>query len=72
MDSTTLPKQIDLVILDADDRLVANIDGIYKVEVDKLVYCLAAPGDTRPDDFAVSKADGRSLVRLRRVSADAR
>lgn len=38
--------------------------GIYELEDDKLIYCLAAPGKPRPQKFSTPKGSGQTLVRL--------
>ena len=42
------------------------LKGVYKLFVNKLTYCLSAPGETRPEGFAVLKGSGQTLVHLER------
>src|SRR5689334_7734399 len=41
--------------------------GIFQLEGDDLLVCVAAPGGQRPREFASAKGDGRSLTAWRRI-----
>ena len=45
-----------------------NLKGIYELNGDSLVYCVAPSGTARPKSFTVAKGSNHSLIRLERFS----
>jgi RNA polymerase sigma factor (sigma-70 family) len=66
LDPSRSPKEITLVSM-VEDRPEA-FHGLYKLEGDRLTFCLALGGG-RPDDFATKENDGRRLDTYERVEA---
>ncbi len=60
LDSSKEPKNIDVTPLSGADQ-GKEMKGIYKIEGDLHVVCLAAPGEGRPTDFT-SKSGSRRLL----------
>jgi uncharacterized protein (TIGR03067 family) len=65
------PMRIDLTTVSADKATRLHTKGICSLEGDVLTYCIAPPGRPRPAAFATTKADGQTLVVLKRVAASA-
>jgi uncharacterized protein (TIGR03067 family) len=59
------PEAIDLVP-DSGPLAGETIRGLYRLEADRLVLCLAAPGRDRPNEFAADEGSEQVLVTLRR------
>ena len=59
LDATKSPKHID-IIPDGAKGLV--IEGIYKIDGDKLTMCYAAPKGKRPTEFASKEESGVTLA----------
>jgi uncharacterized protein (TIGR03067 family) len=57
---------IDLTTVYEGDATPLHTKAIYQVAGDTLTYCIAAPGQPRPTDFATAPGDGRTLVVLAR------
>jgi uncharacterized protein (TIGR03067 family) len=67
LNPATLPRQIDLT--NRDDR---TVEGIYTINGDELIVCLAEqPGPYRPTDFAALAGSRNLLARLRLVPGSA-
>jgi uncharacterized protein (TIGR03067 family) len=60
LDSTKEPKTID-VIPDGGRNRGEHILGIYKLDHDTLMICMAAPGQPRPREFKADKGSGWTL-----------
>lgn len=58
---------LDLTTVYEGDATPLHTKAIYKVADDTLTYCIAAPGQPRPTDFATAPGDGRTLVVLTRA-----
>jgi uncharacterized protein (TIGR03067 family) len=65
------PTLIDLTTVFPDNATRLHTSGIYSLQGDVLMYCIAAPGCPRPTEFATTAGDGRTLVVLKRVAPDA-
>ena len=59
LDAGKSPKQIDIV---PDGGKAGTIEGIYKVEKDKLVLCIAGPKGKRPTAFESKEGSGVTLT----------
>ena len=57
VDVSTKPKSIDYTLAHGGKKQL----GIYEFDGDTARYCMAAPGDARPTDFATKTGDGRTL-----------
>jgi uncharacterized protein (TIGR03067 family) len=65
IDEKSEPKRIDF-----DDGHNPLIQGIYKLEEDRLTICTGAPGDPRPTTFATSPWNKSILTVLLRVPSN--
>jgi uncharacterized protein (TIGR03067 family) len=63
------PARIDLTTVSQDDPAGLHTSGIYSLQGDVLTYCIAAPGQPRPAEFATTKGDGCTLVVLKRLAS---
>ena len=63
IDEQSAPKRIDF-----DDGRLPLIQGIYKLDGNRLAVCTGAPGSRRPTDFATSFGSGTILTFLVRQS----
>jgi uncharacterized protein (TIGR03067 family) len=66
--TSATPRQMDLTTVQHFDQSELHTKAIYKVESDRLTYCVGAPGQSRPTEFATKSGDGNTLVVLRRIS----
>ena len=73
--STEQPGSIDLTTVNGDPSQLASVSvpsgplhtkAIYKIQGDRLIYCVAPPGQPRPTGFVTKKGDGYTLVSLKR------
>jgi uncharacterized protein (TIGR03067 family) len=64
IDERSEPKRIDF-----DDGRRPLMQGIYKLEADRLTVCVAAPGRRRPTTFKTRFGDRSLLTILQRVAA---
>ena len=64
IDEQSSPKRIDF-----DDGRLPLIQGIYKLDGDRLTVCTGAPGKRRPTDFATSLGSRSILTILVRQSS---
>jgi uncharacterized protein (TIGR03067 family) len=64
------PATIDLTITSGPDKGKEQL-GIYRVERDAIVFCLARPGATeRPTAFAATENDTHMLLTIKRARKD--
>ena len=66
LDASQTPSHIDYVNRSGKNKGKAQA-GIYELSGDALRICTAAPGGTRPAEFASTKGDGRSYTVWRRT-----
>lgn len=66
----TRPKSIDLTTRYVGKQDIVETKSIYAVHGDRLIYCVAPPGQPRPEEFFTRNGDGLTLVTLRRVRAE--
>jgi hypothetical protein len=66
------PPLIDLTTVSPDNPTRLHTRGIYSLQGDVLMYCIAAPGRPRPTKFATTKGDGYTLVVLKRIALERR
>jgi hypothetical protein len=62
-----IDEQFDPKRIDFDDGRRPLIQGIYKLEGDRLTVCTAAPGDPRPSTFGTSYLNKSILTILVRL-----
>lgn len=62
------PNEMDLTTVHHFDQSELHTKAIYKMEGDRLTYCVAAPGQPRPTEFTTRPGDGNTLVVLRRFA----
>lgn len=60
------PRQMDLTTVLGFDQSVLHTKAIYQVEPGRLTYCVGAPGQPRPNEFATKPGDGTTLAVLKR------
>lgn len=66
LDATKKPGHVDLTITEGMDKGKSQ-PGIYKIEKDEIVFCLARPGGTeRPTEFKSTAENGFILVKLKK------
>jgi len=65
LDEKQKPRQVDVTIEIEGQKMV--MQAVYEIKGDKLVCCLARPGDGRPGDLKTKKGDHRRLITLERV-----
>ena len=70
--TTGQPALIDLTTVYQDKPTRLHTRGIYSLQSDVLMYCIAAPGVPRPTRFATTKGDGYTLVVLKRIARERR
>ena len=64
------PATIDLTITAGTDKGKEQL-GIYRIEKDAIVFCLARPGaKERPTEFAATENDTNMLLTIQRVKKD--
>ena len=61
------PKKFEMETLGSDGIKPRRYAGIYRVDGDTRVLCIAAYEDPRPDEFSAPSRSGRMLVTLKRV-----
>ncbi|MDW8265371.1 MAG: TIGR03067 domain-containing protein [Gemmataceae bacterium] len=67
LDPSRKPAALELKITEGKDKGKTQV-GIYKFDGDKIIICLAQPGEKeRPADFATTEDDDNILVVIRRV-----
>jgi uncharacterized protein (TIGR03067 family) len=71
LDPTADPKKID-VIPDGGRNRGERIQGIYKLDGDRLTICMAAAGQPRPKEFNAEKGSGWTVQTFERKPAPAR
>jgi uncharacterized protein (TIGR03067 family) len=70
LDPAKKPATIDLTITSGSDKGKEQL-GIYRVERDGIVFCLARPGDKeRPTAFAAKDDNGHMLLTIKRAKKD--
>ncbi len=70
LDPAKKPATIDLTITSGTDKGKEQL-GIYRIEKDAIVFCLARPGDKeRPKEFAAPEGSGQMLLTIKRVKKD--
>jgi uncharacterized protein (TIGR03067 family) len=70
IDPTASPKAVTDTIPDGPDQ-GQQIRGIYRLEADTLISCVAPPGADRPTEFAAKEGTGHTLRTFRRVKSEA-
>lgn len=71
LDPTKDPKTID-VIPDGGQNRGEHVLGIYKLDGDTLMICMAGPAQPRPKEFKAEKGSGLSLRVFKRVNTSVR
>ncbi|HEV3143482.1 MAG TPA: TIGR03067 domain-containing protein [Gemmataceae bacterium] len=69
LDSSKSPKQIDLVVLEGPEK-GKTVEGIYKLEKDRLVLCMRGPEVAekgRPKEFKTDTDSGLGMMTLERI-----
>ncbi len=66
IEPTVQPMTIDLTWKNGD-RTGQKALGIYKIEDERLIICLAEPGEPRPKDFSADHGSGNMLTTYSRV-----
>jgi len=61
------PKTFEMETLGSEGIKPSRYTGIYRIEGDTRVLCLAPDGEPRPDEFAAPRHSGRMLVTLERA-----
>jgi uncharacterized protein (TIGR03067 family) len=69
VDPTKTPKEVTDTIEEGPDK-GKQIRGIYRLEGDTLISCVAKPGEARPAEFSGAAGHGTTLRVFRRVSPD--
>ena len=62
------PGHLDLTTVFEGKPEPVRTFAIYELDGDDLIYCIAEPGRPRPTDFTTTEGDGRTLVKLRRIT----
>jgi uncharacterized protein (TIGR03067 family) len=65
LDPTVMPRTVDVVIKGGGKKGV-TLEGIYKLEKDKLTICTKVLGMDRPDKFASPAGDSIVLIVMKR------
>lgn len=60
------PKTFEMATLGSEGIKPSRYTGIYRIDGDTRVLCLAPDGEPRPDEFAAPRHSGRMLVTLER------
>jgi uncharacterized protein (TIGR03067 family) len=60
------PKTFEIETLGSEGIKPSRYTGIYRIDGDTRVLCLAPDGEPRPDEFAAPRHSGRMLVTLER------
>ena len=66
------PALIDVTTVTQDNPTRLDTRGIYSLQGDVLMYCIAAQGRPRPTKFVTRKGDGQTLDVLKRLALDLR
>lgn len=61
------PKTFEMETLGSEGIKPSRYTGIYRIDGDTRVLCLAPDGEPRPDEFAAPRHSGRMLVTLERA-----
>ena len=70
LDPDKKPAALDLTITSGADKGKEQL-GIYRIERDAIVFCLARPGDKeRPTEFAATENDTHMLLMIKRARKD--
>jgi uncharacterized protein (TIGR03067 family) len=60
IDPSTIPPSIDYVLQTGANKGKRQL-GIYAIDGGTARFCMASPGDGRPEDFVTKPGDGRTL-----------
>ena len=66
------PALIDLTTVSQDNPTGLHTRGIYSLQGDVLMYCIAEADRPRPTEFATTKGDGYTFVVLKRIGLERR
>lgn len=67
LDLSKEPKALD-VIPDGGKSRGEHVLGIYTLDGDRLMICMAAPGKGRPERFSAEKGSGHTLMKFVRLA----
>ena len=67
LDPSKKPKTFDLTITSEGDNKGKTQLGVYKIDGDTLMFCIAPFDGARPTEFASEKGSGRILTTYKRV-----
>lgn len=70
LDASAKPKTIDYEVTDGPNKGKKQL-GIYELDGDTAKFCLAAPGDERPKEFASKEGTKHVLTAWKKVKAAA-
>ena len=62
------PMALDMTTRIHGDGTILYTKAIYRLKGNILTYCVGAPGEDRPTEFATQAGDRQTLVVLRRVT----
>jgi hypothetical protein len=63
------PMALNMTTVAHFDHSVLHTKAIYRLEDDRLTYCVGAPCQRRPTHFTTQAGDGNTLVVLQRSAA---
>jgi len=61
------PKKFDMETLGSEGIKPKHYAGIYRIDGDTRVLCIAPDGEPRPEEFSAPRLSGRMLVTLKRA-----